>query len=451
MFAIIDHLHDHPEIIRKLSLICRSLVPTTRRYGFRRITIRSWHHLESLLRLCESNLETLTHANVKEVAFLNLHALYNGWPSKKFVKMFGGSIHTLRMEGNGYEWERAPREAMGAMLSEFGGLVKRLEIAHFHFASRTSLARVFRSFEGLQSLETAECFLTDWGAQNRDPEQIDMTQITELTLDVNNDRLYPNMLDNCSFRALKSLRVRSSHLMKNYMTFHLGDTQIKRILREAGENLHELDVDVKFVKKSHAGITAQDVVRLQERYIIEALNLAKNTNLRRLRLAIRFGDNNLFENPTNYLLPILEHLAGTAGQGLHALDLSYVILEHPEMDWNALDEILQHPFFSELKEVRCGGVVCCFSERDCVNGDYSRPSETSEPGRRARDAIEMLKLHLPRCKERGVLLSVGVTYRLLSLFTPVEITRKQVGSKKRKKLEFALKVWKWGKGKLASL
>ncbi|KAK7041467.1 hypothetical protein VNI00_009334 [Paramarasmius palmivorus] len=406
--AIFDHV-PNPSDTRKCSLVCRGWVPITRNYGFRRLEIRHWHHLDKLLHLCENELETLTNANVREVAFLTVHAMHSGWPSERFAKMFGASIHTLRLEGNGFPWERAPRGTTDAILKEFGNSISRLEIVRFSFQSPATYAAVLRSFPFLNSLELAECYHSHPNTTLAPQLQVSMDQVTDMTLRSHPWGAFPHIYEPLvHFNALKALRIRPSYIPSDPEALSL-----QRIIEEAGDNLEELDFEVKVLRRTLTQMA------LQGHFLLRSLDISKNTNLRTLRVAFRFTDSNVSHFPTEYLLPILQRVAQTANSSarrLEFLDLPY-ILEH-EMNWNAVDELLvQHPFFSCLKEVTCKGFVCCYSETDCVDGDYRRPSETSEPGRRAKEAIERLRTRLRRCDEKGIL-EVGVNYQLLSIVAP---------------------------------
>ncbi|KAK7041474.1 hypothetical protein VNI00_009342 [Paramarasmius palmivorus] len=408
LLLILEYFYD-PAEIRRLSLVCRSWIPATRLCGFRRIQTRSWHHLLQLLLLCDSPKETLSNAHVKEVAFALSDLGYSSFKIERFVETFGRSIHTLRLNGAGIPWEQVSRDTGEAILKAFGGLATRLELVQFSFETSEAFVLLLQHFERLQSLQLVEC----WYRESHGPSagiQFDIGRITDLTL-VSDPKGRLNtygLFTNCN--SLKVLRIRPSRILD-----HSAErTAIKRILEEAGDSLEELDIEAKLPCEVHH---IEDV--LERHYLFTSLNLKRNTNLRKLRVAIRFRDSDYTRRqPRDYLLPILRRLVEvprlSAGLRLEVLDLPFIFDQ--EMEWDVLDNLLQHPRLPCLKEVRCHTFVC-FSASDCANGDYTKPSETSDRGKELAEGLRRLKSRLRRCEERGILV-VDVDYGLLSIVEP---------------------------------
>ncbi|ESK84980.1 hypothetical protein Moror_9201 [Moniliophthora roreri MCA 2997] len=404
VISIIFENHPILSEVRECSLVCRSWVGFTREHGFRRIHIRSGVHLDELFRLYENEWQTLSYIKPKMVVLTNINTLDTDWQAQKLVEMFGGSICALRLEDRHPALHGVSRETLEFIQEWFAG-VSRLEIARCYFPSATVYASFVRSFKSLKAFESIE----SWYRHSDDESRINMTRITDLALG-SEVRGRPNMFHlfgGCA--AVRNLRICPAPISSGSSS---EVASVQRILREAGQNLEKLEIDINFA--------SLDNTIVKGHYLFNSLDFSSNTNLRKLRLAIRFGDYNF--GCIDYVLPFLWRLAASSVVSLEVLDLPF-ILDYRSLDWESLDRILQQPSFSTVKEVRCTGFVCCFTEKDCMpGGNYSIPSAISAPGKLAKELVDRLRVRLPRCWDRGILV-VNVHYRLLStpVFTEEEI------------------------------
>ncbi|ESK84979.1 hypothetical protein Moror_9200 [Moniliophthora roreri MCA 2997] len=462
--AIFEH---HPDLkqVRECSLVCRAWVSFTRAHGFRRIHIRSGAHIGKLFLICEeSKLETLSSIKPREVVFTGVPGLGTSWQAQRFMEMFGDSIYTLRLEGR--SWERIPRETLEFIQEWFATTrIRRLEIVGCRFPSSDVYAAFVQSFRCLQAFEsTKSSYQYQHSHFDFGQPLIDMSGITDLDLGSENWG-HPKtfgLFVGCT--TVRTLRIRPSTVLRSSAS--TGEAaSIQRILRETGEHLGELDVDVQY------WYCPELVTALEERHLFTSLDLTMNTNLRKLRLAVRFGNCNISPVRIDYVLPILKRLVKVPRptvRGLEVLDLPFMI-DYESLDWAAIDRILQHPSFWNLKEVRCTGFICCFTEKDCASGsDCSIPSPDSAPGKLARGLIEKLQARLPRCRDRGILV-VRVTYQflvtpvdeqglerpkgyvnnLLADSLPNKADERETVAKHHKTQGLVLTMWNWGKRKLS--
>ncbi|KAK0436950.1 hypothetical protein EV421DRAFT_1739363 [Armillaria borealis] len=391
---IIDHLHDSKPSLLTCSLVCRAWIPECR------------FHLFHNLRLCRDTADTFfqlfesPHATLASAHIRELDVAQN-------AVIRGGSLQGDLLEGLAFQGvlTRCPADVfehvqkLSVLWVGWWTLTgtERLSIGHI-FKNVTELALwtvVFQTDEELQALVASFPALEALSLQTiqfRINALEEDHSHAEHTLPVNlhtisfNDVSNPRVIH--SLIPCPSLRVFQCHYV-NFADFKPAlAEEFGQLLSSAGERLEYFGFTIR------AAACLNDGVDLDARF--KLVNLARTSNLRRIQLWIE---------DDQYLLPFLIRLTESdfSTPTLETLDIFYLSVH--SLDWKKLDDVLQHPYFHVVREIKTS-VPTYFSLDDVVGqepGWYSKPNVGSKAHIEMGNNIANFMDLLPRCRARGIL------------------------------------------------
>ncbi|KAK0235000.1 hypothetical protein EDD85DRAFT_63450 [Armillaria nabsnona] len=394
---IIGHLHDSKPSLFACSLVCRAWVPECRFHLFHTVVLYR-DTADPFFQLFESPHATIASSHTRE-----LDVAQN-------TVTRGGNLDGELLDGLAFQGvlSRCPADVFEHVqklsvtwvgwwtLSE----AERLSIGHrFKIATELALWMVyFRTDEEFLALVTSFPALEILSLQTirfQDKDLEENHSYVEHTLPAKlhtislNDVSNPHVIR--SLIPCPSLRVFNCH----YVNF--GDftpalaKDFGQLLLSAGERFEELGFTIQ------AGALLNDGVDLDARF--KLIDLARIPNLKRIKFLIE--DN-------RYLIPFLRRLAGSGSSTpmLETLDIYY--LSEYDLDWEKLDDILQHPYFHVLREIKTT-IETPFNLLDVGGqesenfGWYSKPNDGSRAHIEMGRNIAKFMGRLPKCRARGVL------------------------------------------------
>ncbi|SJL13806.1 uncharacterized protein ARMOST_17254 [Armillaria ostoyae] len=368
---IIDHLHDSKPSLLACSLVCRAWIPECR------------FHLFHNLRLCRDTADTFfqlfesPHATLASAHIRELDVAQN-------TVIRGGSLEGDLLEGLAFQGvlTRCPADVFEHVQKLSVTWVgwwtltgaERLSIGHI-FKNVTELALwtvVFQTDEELQALVASFPPL----------EVLSLRAIRQLAHHLVQRRVQPSC-----YTFLDSLSIPPSVIMCADFKPALAE-EFGQLLSSAGERLEYFGFTIQAASCLNNGVDLDARFKL--------VNLARTSNLRRIQLWVE--DN-------QYLLPFLIRLTESdfSTPTLETLDIFY--LSAHNLDWEKLDDILQHPYFHAVREIKTS--VPTYFRRDDVVGQepgwYSKPNDGSKAHIEMGSNMAKFMDKLPKCRARGIL------------------------------------------------
>ncbi|SJL13810.1 uncharacterized protein ARMOST_17258 [Armillaria ostoyae] len=387
---IIDHLHDSKPSFLACSLVCRAWILECR------------FHLFHNLRLCRDTADTFfqlfesPHATLASAHIRELDVAQN-------TVIRGGSLECDLFEGLAFEGvlNRYPADVFEHVQKLSVTWVgwwtlagaERLSIGHM-FKNVTELALwtvVFQTDEELQALVAsfpALEVLSLRAIRFRINDSEDHTYTLPVNLhtvsfnDVSNPRVIRSLI------PCPSLRVFKCHYV-NFADFKPAlAEEFGQLLSSAGERFEDFGFTIQ------AAACLNNGVDLDVRF--KLVNLARTSNLRRIQLWVE---------DDQYLLPFLIRLTESdfSTPTLETLDIFYLSVY--SLDCEKLDDILQHPYFRVVREIKTS--VLTYFRRDDVVGQepgwYSKPNDGSKAHIEIGSNMAKFMDKLPKCRARGIL------------------------------------------------
>uniref|UniRef100_A0A0W0G6W6 Uncharacterized protein n=1 Tax=Moniliophthora roreri TaxID=221103 RepID=A0A0W0G6W6_MONRR len=426
---ILAEFPEDSEFLRQCALVCRSWAYVSRPISFRTLKVTGNHlytvHRASrtFIQLCASPFETFSKSNVHTLEFCEWpryvddpagqHLVMNElleWRSFDGTKTFSSLFPVtkrLSFMGN-ISWKSLSRVASKVLHEEFRTVTElRLEYICIGVEDFLSLTH---SFPSLQSLELR--FL----------RQISTTVSETYTPVI--ERPHPTLeriiLDNvANVDFIKSL-----HGAPHLKVLHLEGLTLFRHLVES----HELQLCITQLMHS-ARSTLEE---FRSRFYFENpteidnflawLDLTKLCKLRRIDL-----DFDLFTEDPAFPLSFCDFFdklstsSDTVSSNLEVLSIPSLPKHIQCMDFQNFDEILQRPYFSSLRELKCT-FTCDFTRKDAAKQikhggrQYFRPDEDSAAELDLRERIRDFKAtYLPKCEARGIIFVTDTTYYYCNL------------------------------------
>ncbi|KAK0202402.1 hypothetical protein DFS33DRAFT_1339852 [Desarmillaria ectypa] len=391
---VIDYLHDSKPSLFACSLVCRAWVPECRFHLFQKLRLCR-DTADPFFQLFESPHATLASAHIRE-----LDVAQN-------TVTKGGSLEGNLLDGRAFQGvlTRCPADVFEHVQKLSVTWVgwwtltdaERLSIGH-RFKNVTELALclvVFQTDEELPALITSFTMLEVLSLQTiqfrvnsleEDHSHAEHTLPANLHTISFNDVANPRVIR--SLIPCPSLRVFKCHYV-NFADFKPAlAKEFGQLLSSAGERLEDFGFTIQ------AAALLNDGVDLDARF--KLIDLAQISNLRRIELWIE--DN-------QYLLPFLKRLTESdfSTPMLETLDIYYLSVHN--LDWEKLDDTLQHPYFCAIREIKTS-IPTYFGLEDVVGqepGWYSKPNEGSKAHIEMGNNIARFMEKLPKCRVRGIL------------------------------------------------
>ncbi|KAK7047643.1 hypothetical protein VNI00_006411 [Paramarasmius palmivorus] len=396
-------LRDDKPSLKNCSLVDRTFLSLARPHLFHTIRLFQ-NNVEPFLELCNDPLETISgtirsftvsqnrfiESEPKDKRLQNSPALNRllTWRSsdgKRTLTTVLSRVSTLSLAWIG--WWALDDDAKRMLLEEFQS-VKELKMWMTGFDTYDEFSTLVSSFKHLESLtlETIRPF------RNERAESSNATQ----------QRTVSNTLQNIALKDVQDAelirRLTPCHALRSFHCHfvNFGDFTVERavaigqLLASAGSTLEEFSFTIQAAGSLNRGTV------LAARFH-PYIDLTKNTNLRTIKLWIE---------DSAFQLPFLENLTkDETGSEPHieVLDIHY--LSQLDLDWAQLDAMLQHPVYSQLREVRAY-VQVTYGYSDVVGQPrtwYEAPNSDSKAARNMEKKMAEFRKKLPRTNERGIL------------------------------------------------
>ncbi|KAK0216841.1 hypothetical protein IW262DRAFT_150284 [Armillaria fumosa] len=404
---IIDHLHDSKPSLLACSLVCRAWVPECRFHLFYQVVLGP-DTADPFFQLLESPHATIAPAHTRE-----LDVSQNSVKSEyellvaELTRSTGENLDNNLLENLGI-LSRCPADLFGH--------VKKLSVTRVGWwrlsdAERLSIRQRFKNVTELflwriyfQTDEEFQALLASFPAL----EVLSLQAIRFRVSDLEENHLHagpslPANLHTISLKDTTNPRIMRSLIpcpLLRVFRFNYGEfgdfkpalaKELNRLLLSAGDRLEDFEFKAKFDD-------GDDFVLKDAR--IELIDLARIPNLKRI---------NFWINDTGqYLIPLLRRLVelGSTTPMLETLDIHY--LPQYDIDWDKLDDILQHPYFHALREIKAS-IKMYFHLEDVVGqerperpGWYLKPNDGSRPHIEMGREVARFEECLPKCQARGI-------------------------------------------------
>ncbi|KAJ8075066.1 hypothetical protein PM082_019393 [Marasmius tenuissimus] len=361
------------------ALVCRAWVSPSRTALFRRFVLDDCS-AQDFLHLFDTHLETFSSARISQFDYqqdevrrreyledpdspchtFNDVLKWRSSDGKRDLSTLLAGVE--RMELGYLGWDTLDRGGR-RRLAECFSSVKHLKLYGTQFPNPPTFHTFLHSFPHLSAVHLDDVVVT---TAKRDQEPSDSHEDAP-------SRLRTIVLENFSLRdgtnTIESLIPCPSLQSFSYSYYFdvkalkaSRSTVLNRLLASAGDSLEDFSVTVwREVVEDRVGNTFRNI------------DLSQNPNLRRINLSIHDSSN---------LITFLENLSST--RTIYSTDephLHHLRIERlPQVDlddWTRLDDVLQHPYFSALREIV-----------------YEANRE---------EEVEEVRRHLPQCERRGIL------------------------------------------------
>ncbi|KAK0475585.1 hypothetical protein EDD18DRAFT_196536 [Armillaria luteobubalina] len=403
---IIDHLHDSKPSLLACSLVCRAWVPECRFHLFYKVVLRR-DTAGPFFQLLESPHATIASVRTHELIAkqdtiwnenLDCKLLENpdilsrcpadvfGHVKKLSVTDAFGHMKTLSVIWAGW---RTLHDAERLSIVQRFKHVTEFVLWRVYFQTDTEFQALLASFPalGVLSLQTIRL-------QDNDMEENHLHAGHSLPANLHtislNDVIDPDIMR--SLIPCPLLRVFNCHYEEfDDFTPALAN-DMNRLLLSAGGRLEDFEFMI------YADTEFQHDFDLDAGF--KLIDVARIPNLRRIKFSI--------EDAGQYLVPFLRRLAESDSSApvLETLDIRY--LPQYDIDWEKLDDILQHSYFHALKKIKTT-VEIYFDFDDVVGqavperpGWYLEPNDGSRAHIRMGRNIAKFAERLPKCQARGI-------------------------------------------------
>ncbi|KAK0443111.1 uncharacterized protein EV420DRAFT_1726542 [Desarmillaria tabescens] len=370
---VIDHLHDSKPSLLACSLVCRARVPESRFHLFHKV--RLFRDTDLFFQLLESPHATLASAHIHELDVAQNAVTMNGNLENLDGELLDRQIFQgvlARCPANVFEHVRKLSVTwVGWWIL---GDAERLSIGH-RFQNVIELAlwmvvfqedeefpALIASFPALEvlSLQTIRFRVKDLEEEHSHTEHTLPANLHTISInDVSNPHVIRSLI------PCPSLRVFKCHYV-NFGDFEpILAKEFGQLLLSAGERFEDFRFTIQ------AAAMLNDGVDLDKQYLLPFLKRLTESDIS---------------------TPMLE-----------TLDIHYLSVH--DLDWEELDDVLQHPHFRAVKEIKTT-VPTYFSLEDVVGqepGWYVKPNDGSNAHVEMGNNIARFMEKLPRCRARGIL------------------------------------------------
>ncbi|KAG7087641.1 hypothetical protein E1B28_013589 [Marasmius oreades] len=415
---ILLHLRDsssnfrgYSSILTVCALVCRAWVSSSRSALFHRFVLDD-NSVGEFLQLYDHPLETFSLARVTQFEYQQCEVRNRDylqdptsscdtlnkvlkWRSSDGKRDLSTMLSvTERMELGYFGWDTLDGKGK-RRLAECFSSIQHLKLYGTEFESGDALQSFIKSFSALGSLHLDDVVLM---AGSRAPVGKQTETWSHDDIPIN---LHTIVLEQMSRRdgtdVVESLTPCPS--LRNFSYHHYFDvnglttsrtTAIGKLLASAAQTLEQLTVTVW-----------RQGEESQIENAFRAIDISLNPNLRRINLSVQ---------SSAYLIPFLERftLAITKANGhgsytpepeepcLHSLHIEH--LPKLDINWERLDNTLQHPIFSALREINCE-----MKFRDRCRDSYGDTKSLLTISEEVYKGVKDFRARLPQCDSRGIL------------------------------------------------
>ncbi|KAL0577620.1 hypothetical protein V5O48_004381 [Marasmius crinis-equi] len=410
---IFHHLKDSSSNFRGYSstlavcgLVCRAWVSPSRTALFRRFVLDD-QSVNEFLQLYDDPLETFSLARICQLDYQQSEVrrriyledfdqpccTFNNvlkWQSSDGKRDFATLLSSVEWIELGYfGWDTLDGEGRRRLAGCFAS-IKGVKLFGTEFHSSHAFRSFIQSLSSLRSLHLDDVVV--WAG----PDVVTADRSDwEWSLDEEPNCLHTITLEQLSSRdgtnAIESLIPCPS--LQNFSYSHYSGMKahsssraaiVGRLLSSAGNSLEQLSIT-----------TWSKCDETTDENTFRTIDLSLNPNIRRIDLSIQ---------ASAYLNPFLERLIVSTGHAAGEPCLQSLSIEHLpqlELDWGRLDNLLQHSFFSALREISC--------EMYLQEPEAHDESLQSVVPRAVVTKVEEFRSRLPQCERRGIL-KINVKY-----------------------------------------
>ncbi|KDQ18969.1 hypothetical protein BOTBODRAFT_28452 [Botryobasidium botryosum FD-172 SS1] len=413
---IIDHLHSDEPTLQICALVCRDWVAPSRFHLFCHISL-FWGRVDQFLLLCDSPFSTIPRAKTHTFSFfthisqvgapkepedqelensplLNRLLTWRSLDGQKTLAVVFSQLRTLALYCVGW-WtlSASARETLVQLES-----LRKLDIGVV-FETGDEFFTLLGMFPNLEVLSLHKCYSRrgEATANHGDPildaafpPRLHTISITRL------DDESATIVDTLALRPCYSLRVFNFGVTRfSSVESACGTaTAIEKLVASAGPSLEVFSAEIT----PEEGLYTSDDADLYACF--ELINLTKNTSLQHISLRIK-------EN--RRVLPFLQRLTETTiSSKFFTPTLQFLEIEDLpalSINWETLDMLLQHPYFSALSELRYT-VTAPLSNEDVIGHPLFssvQPNWGSDSHKAMLKNIKDFGAQLPLCRARGIL------------------------------------------------
>ncbi|KDQ06700.1 hypothetical protein BOTBODRAFT_181355 [Botryobasidium botryosum FD-172 SS1] len=398
---IIDHLHNDKPMLEICALVCRGWVAPSRFHLFRRISVLP-DGVGEFTSLCDSPFSTIPRANTHSLVFcpgvnnpaLNRLLTWRSVDGQKTLAAILSQLRTLELSYVGWWTLSAPAKKI---LAQFQSL-RELTAFYVVFETRDQFFTLLGAFPNLEILTLSDCsFQCQEAATNPGDPNLNAALPPRL------HTIRMRGLGHRGVAVVDAIALLPCHSLRAFdfsvSYFPSADlaygaaAAIGKLVASAGQSLEAFSAEVKDRFNLSDGTDLYGC--------FELIDLTKNTSLQRIGLHIK--DN-------RRVLPFLGQLADATIsskffiptlQSLKIEDLPTLLI-----NWDALDVLLQHPYFSALSELKYSVTAPVFKEDvrgQPLSSFTGVPNWGSNAHKTMLKNIEDFGAQLPLCRARGIL------------------------------------------------
>ncbi|KDQ06693.1 hypothetical protein BOTBODRAFT_192907 [Botryobasidium botryosum FD-172 SS1] len=405
---IIDHLHDDKPTLKTCALVGREWVAPSRFHLLRSIHLYQ-DGVDEFLSLCDSPVSTIQRANIYSFR-ISTNRCVDGTPEdqrlwhspaldelltwrssdeQRTLATVLSQLRILTLDWIGW-WTLSRSAKENFAKFEF---LRELKTWNVEFESLVQFSALLGSFPKLEVLTiNGGGFWRQEGISDFEGPSVAIAlppRLHTISLESLNDH---------SVAVIEALLPCPSLRIFHFRVINFSDfgvacgAAIGKLLASTGTSLEVFSAQVQ------AAGPLNDGIDMDARF--QLIDFTKNTRLQRIRLDIEEDE---------HVLPFLQRLTNTTihfkpfTPALQSLEIKY--LARLSIDWETLDVLLQHPYFSALSEIKYT-VVASFGKTDVVGqpGDwFEKANEGSDAHRTMLKNIEEFGARLPLCRARGIL------------------------------------------------
>ncbi|ESK89599.1 hypothetical protein Moror_8670 [Moniliophthora roreri MCA 2997] len=416
---ILAEFPEDSKALRNCALVCQSWARISRSISFHSLSVTGYglprkrraRRVARFLRLCASPFETFSKSNIHTLELwewphspydfdpagqhLEINALL-GWCSADGTKTISSLFPFLKRLSflGDISWRSLSGVAKKAIYEGFM-TVTELSLNYIHIDTEDFLTLI-HTFPSLWSLELD--FINQLHLS--DPKTlvtVPHTNLQKIVLD------YVRTLDFIRlFHGTPCLKILHLHggsiFFKKFVNSNEVRAAITRLLRST--TLEEFRCEYRFNKPTEV-----------DKFLAK-LDLTGLSNLRQIEFEFHtYVEGAAFPSSLPDFFDKLSTSNDTISSSLEVVSIPYLPEHTRYMDFQKLDEILQRPYFSSLRELKCS-FTCDFTQKDVAKqlkrGKRTYPQPDSDSAaesdlrERKRDFGVM---YFPKCEARGILVT----------------------------------------------
>uniref|UniRef100_A0A0W0GDP4 F-box domain-containing protein n=1 Tax=Moniliophthora roreri TaxID=221103 RepID=A0A0W0GDP4_MONRR len=418
---ILAEFPEDSKALRKCALVCQSWVRISRSISFRTLRVtgsglskkRRARRVARFLHLCASPLETFSKSNIHHLELhewphspydfdptgqhLEINALLE-WHSADGTRNFSSLFPFLKRLSfvGDISWRSLSRKTR-EVLHEGFTTVTELKLGYIYIDVEAFLPLI-HSFPSLQSLELD--FLRHISAPVSEPNTLAIERphptLERIILqDVTNVNFIRSLHE---FPRIKVLYLEGSILLDALLESEELQSSITQLIHSARSTLEEFRCQSYF----------DDPMEIDA--FLAWLDVTELNKLRRIELDFDpYVESTDFPSSFPDFFDKLSTSNNIFPSQLEVLSIPFLPQHTCNTDFQKLDDILQRPYFSSVRELKCN-FTCNFTRNDVMKQYrrrkrwYLRPDEDSAAELDLQERIRDFRVtYLPKCEARGIL------------------------------------------------